>query len=93
MNMDKKIAMARENIREAIADYNRHIDENIVIQDYAAEVLARDSTEAKQELRELFRKSPSWDEELDAIVLNGNRTHEPDPWKVRDGVINLLHNR
>ena len=90
ISMEEKIAMARENIREAIADYNRHIDENIVIQDYAAEVLARDSTEAKQELRELFRKSPSWDEELDAIVLNGNRTHEPDPWKVRDGVIKLL---
>ena len=40
--------------------------------------LAKDNYYAKQELRELFRKSPVWDEKLDALVINGTRTHDPD---------------
>ena len=40
--------------------------------------LATDNYYSKQELRALFRKSPAWDEELDAIVINGSRTHDPD---------------
>lgn len=37
ISVEEKIRTAREDIREAIADYNRHIDESIVIQDYAQE--------------------------------------------------------
>lgn len=87
-----KIEMAKQNILQAIEDYNRHIDEgdSISLSDEAALVLAHDSVKAKQELRELFRKSPSWDEELDAIALNGNRTHEPVASKVYEGVTDLL---
>ena len=46
--------------------------------------LAADNYYSKQELRELFRKSPAWNEELDAIVINGTRTHDPDYHSVYD---------
>ena len=92
ISMEEKITMAEQNIRLAMVDYNEHLDleDRILTDEPFVKRLAESSTKAKQELRELFRKSPSWDEELDAIVLNGNRTHEPDPWKVHDGVIDLL---
>jgi len=41
--------------------------------------LADDNAHSKQELRELFSKSPVWDENLQALVINGTRTHNPDP--------------
>ena len=44
--------------------------------------LASDSCYAKQELRELFSKSPVWDANLDALVINGTRTHDPDPNRI-----------
>jgi hypothetical protein len=90
--MEEKIVMAVQNIRTALDDYNRHIDDcdQIAWSEPFVKRLASDSTKAKQDLRELFRKSPSWDEELDAIVLNGNRTHEPVAKKVLDGIFNLL---
>lgn len=44
--------------------------------------LASDSCYAKQELRELFSKSPVWDANLDALVINGTRTHDPDPDRI-----------
>ena len=40
--------------------------------------LAHDSIESKRELRELFSKSQGWDENLQAIVINGIKTHNPD---------------
>lgn len=92
ISMEEKIAMAEQNIRLAMIDYNEHIalEDRILTGESFVKRLAEGSTKAKQGLRELFRKSPSWDEELDAIVLNGNRTHEPDPRKVHDGIIDLL---
>ena len=81
MEAQEKIKMAEENIRQAIADYRRHTELTEVldnVSDCFIKRLARDNYYAKQELRELFRKSPAWDEKLDAIVINGTRTHEPD---------------
>ena len=49
--------------------------------------LAEDSSYAKQGLRELFSKSPVWHPELDALVINGTRTHDPDYRRVD----NLAH--
>lgn len=40
--------------------------------------LASDSWNAKVELRELFRKSPKWNEELQALVINATRIHKPN---------------
>lgn len=92
ISMEEKVTMAEQNIRLAMVDYNEHIDvdDHILTDEPFVKRLAESSTKAKQELRELFRKSPSWDEELDAIVLNGNRTHEPDASKIVDGIIDLL---
>ena len=40
--------------------------------------LAIDSTQAKSELREMFRKADGWNEDLQAVILNGTTTHNPD---------------
>lgn len=32
----------------------------------------------------MLRKSPAWDENLQAVVINGTRTHNPDYQKVED---------
>lgn len=73
---------AERNIRQALADYWAHTAEAFRVYDSISgsfiERLARDSTRAKRELRELFSKSPAWDEKLDALVINGTRTHDPD---------------
>lgn len=92
ISMEEKITMAEQNIRLAMIDYNEHLDleDHICTGEPFVKRLAEDSTKAKQELRELFRKSPSWDEELDAIIINGNRTHEPVASKVYEGVTDLL---
>lgn len=73
--------LLENNIRTAIADYRRHTYDTDVLDDVSEafiERLAGDAIDGKQELRELFRKSQGWDENLQAIVINGNKTHNPD---------------
>ena len=73
--------LLENNIRTALADYRRHTyetDELDDVSDAFIERLAEDALDGKHELRELFRKSQSWDENLQAIVINGNKTHNPD---------------
>lgn len=79
--MQKAIEKAERNIRQALKDYGAHTDNTRVLDDISNDFIARlakDSVEAKWELRQLFRKSPVWNEELDALVINGTRTHNPD---------------
>ena len=79
--MQETIERAERNIRQALRDYGAHTCELRVLDDVSDDFirrLARDSSYAKQGLRELFRKSPVWNEELDALVINGTRTHDPD---------------
>lgn len=81
MNMEEKIAFVRENIYGAIHDYGLHTSSNAILNDVSdcfVERLARDSVYAKAPLREMFRKSPAWDEKLDALIINGTRTHNPN---------------
>ena len=81
MEAQEKIALNEENIRRALEDYGRHTEQTEVLDEVSDAFimrLARDNYYAKQELRELFRKSPVWNEELDALVINGSRTHDPD---------------
>lgn len=81
MDMQEKINLAKSNIRQAIKDYGAHSYQTAVLTNIDArfvEKLAEDNTYAKAELRTLFRKSPVWDETLDALVINGTRTHNPD---------------
>lgn len=77
MEVEKLIEQAEKNIRQALDDYAAHTYQTDVLDDIGDEFierLAEDSTYAKQELRELFSKSPVWHPELDALIINGTRT-------------------
>lgn len=81
MTREEKIALNEQNIRTALEDYRRNTCDTDVLDDVSDRFirrLAADNYDAKAELRELFRKSPVWNESLDAIVINGNRTHDTD---------------
>lgn len=81
MEMQEVISRAERNIRQALRDYGAHTSQTDVLDDVTDEFiyrLAADSSYAKQGLRKLFSKSPVWNEELDALVINGTRTHDPD---------------
>ena len=87
MEAKEKIRLAEENIRQALRDYGRHTSRTEILDEVSDAFimrLAKDNYYAKQELRELFRKSPVWDEELDALVINGTRTHDPDYRRIRE---------
>lgn len=93
MKMKEIIAQAEQNIRQAIADYRRHTHMTDVLDGVSnsfIEKLARDSSYAKQNLRELFSKSPVWDEKIDALVINGTRTHNPDYDRIRELANDIL---
>lgn len=86
MEMEQIIQQAEQNIWQAIDDYRRHTTNTEVLDDIEDNfvcTLARDSSYAKQGLRELFSKSPVWDEKIDALVINGTRTHNPDYERIR----------
>lgn len=93
MEMNEIIAQAEKNIRQAIEDYRRHTNQTEVIDDISnafIERLAKDSSYAKQDLRKLFSKSPVWDEKIDALVINGTRTHNPDYNRIRELAADIL---
>ena len=81
MNNKELIEQAKQNIWQAVKDYRAHTSEKDILNDITDSFvnrLAEDSVIAKQELRELFQSSPIWDEKLNALVINGTRTHNPD---------------
>ena len=93
MEMQEKIRKTREQIWNAIHDYGLHTEQTAILKDISAEFvdrLAEDSVKAKQPLREMFRKSPAWDENLDALVINGTRTHEPNYTRVDELAHSIL---
>lgn len=88
MEFRLKKEMQEENIRVALADYARYINDGKDIMEDVSEdfisAVATDNVENKNELRELFRLSPCWDEKLDALVINGTRTHNPDYQRINN---------
>ena len=93
MEFKEKAELTRQNIWQAIDDYGRHSGKTDVLDDVSVAFvnrLAEDSVKAKQGLREMFRKSPAWDEKLDALVINGSRTHDPDYTVVQDLALQIL---
>ena len=81
MDIEKVIAQSEENIRQALRDYAAHTSQTEVMDDVSDKFikrLAKDNAYAKMELRELFSQSPVYDAKLDALVINGTRTHDPD---------------
>lgn len=94
MEMQEIINQAEENIRQALEDYEAHTRSTDVLRDVRDEFihrLAEDSSRAKQGLRELFSKSPVWDAKLDALVINGTRTHNPDYDRIEDLAMQILY--
>ena len=74
------------NIRIGLADFIKYTDETGVISDISdafIDRLAYDSAVAKSGLREIFRRVKGWDENLQAIVINGTGTR---------GLLKLLKN-
>ena len=85
MDIEKVIAQSEENIRQAIRDYAAHTSQTDVLDDVSDKFihrLAEDNAYAKKELRELFSQSPVYDSKLDALVINGTRTHDPDQTRI-----------
>ncbi len=80
------------NIRQALKDYYAHTDRTYGADasDAFIQRLARDNAKSKMALRELFRKSPVWNEELGAIVINGTRTHDADAQTIRQLARSIL---
>ena len=81
MTNEELILLTEQNIRQAIEDYSRHTYSTEVLDDVSDDFiskLAEDSVVAKSDLRTLFQKSPAWDDNLQALVINGTRTHNPD---------------
>lgn len=86
MNIDKIIDRAKENIQRALEDYAKHTEKTKILKDCTTEFierLAEDSSYAKQDLRNLFSKSPAYNPDIDAIVINGTRTHNPNYTYIR----------
>ena len=74
------------NIRIGLADFGAHTYCHEVIEDITdafIDRLAEDSAHAKKGLREIFRRVKGWNEDLQAIIINGNKTHDPDWENVR----------
>ena len=81
--MDKslKIQALKDSIDTAIDDYWKHskLNEDEIKENVSynfIDTLAEDAYYAKYNLRNMLRKSPNWNEELDAVVLNGTSTHD-----------------
>ena len=71
MNTNSLIALTEKNIRQALEDYRAHTYQTEVLDDVSdifIEKLAADSVKAKTNLRNLFSKSGTWNENLQAIV-------------------------
>lgn len=79
--MNKLKEQLTQNIWAALEDYFRHADSDDVYDNIAEQFVSRlacDSIQSKRDLRQLFRKSQAWNENLQAIVINGTKTHNPD---------------
>lgn len=79
--MDNLKEQLTKNIWTALSDYFRHTDLTDVydnISDAFVDRLVEDSIKSKRDLRDLFRKSQGWNENLQSIIINGIKTHNPD---------------
>lgn len=85
--------LLRGNITQALEDYGAYVSGRCVLEDVSdsfIDRLASDAVTAKHDLRELLRKSPAWNETLQAVVINGTRTHDPDFGRIYKMGIQIL---
>lgn len=74
MSESDVVRHADKNIHQAVDDYFKHVAGKSIMNHITGVFinrLAENSTRSKEKLRELFSKSPNWNPELDAIVLDG----------------------
>ena len=84
-----------DDCKKAVADNLRYVPESLddVTKKASDEFfcnLAWDYVKNKKALREFMRRSPAWNEDLQAWVINGNRTHEPDKNLIKKLVEEIL---
>ena len=94
MDFNEKVLMNRANIKQALADYGAHTSQVEVLNDVSdkfVDRLAKDNVLSKANLRNLFRLSPVWNEELDCLIINGSRTHNPDYGHLRNLADEILY--
>ena len=92
--MDNLKELTRNNVRTALDDYFCHADSDDVYENISEEFverLANDSINSKHALRELFCQSQGWNENLQAIAINGTKTHNPDYTLVHDLAHSILY--
>ena len=94
MKKDERIKLFAEQTKWALRHYfDSAPDSRDILSNDISEFcrrIAEDNYESKKELRELFSKSPAYNEEWDYILINGNRTHEPDWGTVTKDTMSLL---
>ena len=91
--MEKLKEQLTQNIWSALDNYFRHADSDDVFDNISEQFvsrLAQDAIKGKHDLRELFRHSQAWNENLQAIVINGTKTHNPDYILVHDLANSIL---
>ena len=92
--MDKLKKQLCNNIWSALDDYFRHADSDDVYENISEQFVSRlasDSIISKRALRQLFRHSQAWNENLQAIIINGTKTHNPDYTLVHDLANSILY--
>lgn len=85
INVTEVAKINARNIKVALADYIRHVEQKGVIPDISDAFINRvayDSAVSKTALRNLFSKHAYWDEANQRFIINGTTTHEPDWDKV-----------
>ena len=96
LTIREKILKNKQNIKNAIEDYWKYTDEGRFIKNDISEnfinTLADKNAHSKQELRNMLRKSPAWNEELDALVIDDTMTHEPDYCKIENMAYKMFQN-
>ena len=93
MSSNELVALNVRNIRKAIEDYGAHTTQTAVLSDVSdsfIERLARYSVYAKGDLYRLLSQSSVWNEELQALVINGTRTHDPDYRRIHSWMYSIL---
>ena len=87
MSINELVKLNRKNIKTALVDYGKHTLSHRVLEDVSdvfIDRLAEDAADAKYDLYELLSTSPAWNEDLQAVVINGTRTHDPDYLLIRN---------
>lgn len=83
--IEQKAEMNLANVTKGLKDYFAHTSDRDILDDVSFEFkskVARDNARSKDRLREMFRKHPGWNEELDAVVVKESMIKDPDKTEI-----------